>query len=92
MGGFISSRHKADFATDKNQSRLALLFFTIISFRCSDTEALANGRRIARFVNVESVARRKLYRSRKNLKIYASHRAIALKNSKAIEPDNIAFA
>lgn len=32
----------------------------IQSFRCSDTEALANGRRIARFTNIESVARRKL--------------------------------
>ena len=32
----------------------------IQSFRCSDTEALANGRRVARFTNIESVARRKL--------------------------------
>ena len=32
----------------------------IQTFRCSDTEALANGRRIARFTNIESVARRKL--------------------------------
>ncbi|MBT4500304.1 MAG: excinuclease ABC subunit A [Gemmatimonadetes bacterium] len=32
----------------------------IISFRCSDTEALANGQRVARFSNIESVARRKL--------------------------------
>ena len=32
----------------------------IISFRCSDTEALASGRRIARFSGFESVARRKL--------------------------------
>ena len=32
----------------------------IRSFRCSDTEALANGRRIARFSNIQSVARRKL--------------------------------
>ena len=31
-----------------------------ISFRCRDTEALANGRRVRRFVNIESVARRKL--------------------------------
>lgn len=32
----------------------------IVSFRCSDTEALASGRRVKRFVNVEQVARRKL--------------------------------
>ena len=32
----------------------------IISFRCSDTEALANGRRVKRFANIEAVARRKL--------------------------------
>ncbi|MCP5066532.1 MAG: excinuclease ABC subunit A [bacterium] len=31
-----------------------------ISFRCRDTEALANGRRVRRFTNIESVARRKL--------------------------------
>ena len=32
----------------------------IASFRCADTDALAQGRRVMRFVNVESVARRKL--------------------------------
>lgn len=32
----------------------------IVSFRSADTEALANGRRVARFVGVESVVRRKL--------------------------------
>jgi len=32
----------------------------IVSFRSSDTAALASGRRVARFVSVESVARRKL--------------------------------
>jgi toxin HigB-1 len=32
----------------------------IQSFKCSDTEALAKGQRIARFVSIESVARRKL--------------------------------
>ena len=32
----------------------------IVSFRCSDTEALANGQRIARFSNIASRARRKL--------------------------------
>lgn len=32
----------------------------ILSFRCRDTEALFNRRRVARFRNIEVVARRKL--------------------------------
>ena len=32
----------------------------ILNFMCPDTEALFNGRRIARFVNIQSVALRKL--------------------------------
>ena len=32
----------------------------ISTFKCSDTEALFNGRRIARFVNIQVVALRKL--------------------------------
>jgi len=32
----------------------------IVSFRCPDTEKLALGRRVKRFVNIEPVARREL--------------------------------
>jgi proteic killer suppression protein len=32
----------------------------ILSFKCADTQALANGGRVRRFANIESVARRKL--------------------------------
>jgi toxin HigB-1 len=32
----------------------------ILSFKCSDTQALAMGRRVKRFANIETVARRKL--------------------------------
>ena len=32
----------------------------IISFKCADTQALASGQRVRRFVNIETVARRKL--------------------------------
>ena len=32
----------------------------IVSFRCSETEQLANGDRVKRFVNIADVARRKL--------------------------------
>jgi proteic killer suppression protein len=32
----------------------------IVSFKCPATEKLASGRRVKRFVNIESVARRKL--------------------------------
>ncbi len=31
----------------------------IKTFKCADTEALSKGRRVKRFVNIESVARRK---------------------------------
>lgn len=36
------------------------VFYMIVSFKSADTEALANGQRVNRFVNIESVARRKL--------------------------------
>lgn len=36
-------------------------YVTVIkTFKCADTEALSKGRRVKRFVNIESVARRKL--------------------------------
>ena len=35
-------------------------FNMIITFKCSDTEAITNRKRVKRFVNIESVARRKL--------------------------------
>lgn len=36
------------------------VFYMIVSFKSADTEALAGGRRVKRFVNIDSVARRKL--------------------------------
>src|SRR5207237_235083 len=38
----------------------SILKIMIHSFRCPDTERLFNGERVARFVNIESPARRKL--------------------------------
>jgi proteic killer suppression protein len=32
----------------------------ILTFKCSETEALFNGKRVARFVNIQAVALRKL--------------------------------
>ena len=40
--------------------RYTIIVVAIQSFKCSDTEALHRRRRVARFVNIESVARRKL--------------------------------
>ena len=60
----------------------------IISFRCSDTEALANGRRVRRFVNIESVARRKLRQVQiagrlEDLRVPPGNRLEALKGDRA---------
>lgn len=60
----------------------------IISFRCSDTEALANGQRVRRFSNIQSVARRKLRQFQvagrlEDLRIPPGNRLEALKGDRA---------
>jgi proteic killer suppression protein len=44
---------------DVNHARRYYLA-VIKTFKCADTEALSKGRRVKRFVNIESIARRKL--------------------------------
>ena len=60
----------------------------ILSFRCGDTEALANGRRVKRFVNIESVARLKLRQLQiaghlEDLRVPPGNRLEALKGDRA---------
>ncbi len=60
----------------------------IKTFRCSDTEALSNGRRVKRFVNIESVARRKLRQLQiadrlEDLRVPPGNRLEALKGDRA---------
>jgi len=60
----------------------------IRSFRCSETKALAGGLRVRRFVNIESVARRKLRQleiaSRlDDLRVPPGNRLEALKGTRA---------
>jgi proteic killer suppression protein len=60
----------------------------IVSFKCADTEALANGRRVKRFVTIESVARRKLRQLQiaarlEDLAVPPGNRLEALKGNRA---------
>jgi proteic killer suppression protein len=60
----------------------------IISFRCADTEALAQGRRVRRFANIADVARRKLRQlviagRLKDLRVPPGNRLEALKGDRA---------
>lgn len=60
----------------------------ILTFRCADTEALSNGRRVRRFVNIEAVARRKLRQLQiagrlEDLRVPPGNRLEALKGDRA---------
>ncbi|WP_423226125.1 type II toxin-antitoxin system RelE/ParE family toxin [Candidatus Amarolinea aalborgensis] len=60
----------------------------IVSFKSSDTESLANGQRVQRFVNIESVARRKLRQLQiagrlEDLRVPPGNRLEALKGDRA---------
>lgn len=60
----------------------------IVSFKCADTEALANGRRVKRFQTIESVARRKLRQLQiagrlEDLAVPPGNRLEALKGNRA---------
>ncbi len=60
----------------------------ILSFRCRKTEALANGRRVPRFLGFEKVARRKLRQLEiagrlEDLRIPPGNRLEALKGDRA---------
>ena len=59
-----------------------------ISFRCRDTEALANGQQVRRFASIESVARRKLRQLQiagnlEDLRVPPGNRLEALKGDRA---------
>lgn len=60
----------------------------IISFRCADTEALAQGRRVRRFANIADVVRRKLRQlviagRLEDLRVPPGNRLEALKGDRA---------
>ena len=66
----------------------------IVSFKDGDTEKLAAGRRVKRFVNIEAVARRKLRQLdiRGRSTTWASRRATGSSRSRASEPASTASA
>lgn len=60
----------------------------IKTFKCADTEALSKGRRVKRFANIESVARRKLRQLQiagrlEDLRVPPGNRLEALKGDRA---------
>ena len=60
----------------------------IKTFKCADTEALSKGQRVRRFVNIESVARRKLRQLQiagrlNDLRVPPGNRLEALKGDRA---------
>lgn len=60
----------------------------IVMFKCADTEALANLKRVKRFVNIEAVARRKLRQLQianrlEDLRVPPGNRLEALKGNRA---------
>ena len=60
----------------------------ILSFKSADTEALANGWRVKRFANIESIARRKLRqlqiaRQLQDLRVPPGNRLEALRGDRA---------
>ena len=60
----------------------------IVSFRCAETDALAKGERVRRFVNVATVARRKLRQIQiagclEDLRVPPGNRLEALKGDRA---------
>ena len=66
----------------------------IVSFKCSDTKALASGRRVPRFVNIEAVARRKLRQLQiagalEDLRVPPGNRLEALRGDRAGQHNSI---
>lgn len=60
----------------------------IVSFKDTDTQAIAHGRRVKRFVNIESLARRKLRQLQiagqlSDLRVPPGNRLEALKGNRA---------